>query len=139
VLSKWYQGFVRYHGGDAADALPLLEEAHRLCTDSKIVFLMPIVGTSLGYTKALLGRRADAIADLERATQQARGMRHAYSIAWAACHLSYAYLAAGERDKARAALDEALRTSRAHGYRGVENVAQRLAAQIAPAEGRDPP
>jgi class 3 adenylate cyclase/tetratricopeptide (TPR) repeat protein len=123
VLSKWYQGFVRYHGGDAGGALPLLEEAHRLCAEAKIVFLMPVVGTSLGYAKLMLGRHAEAIADLERAVQQSRQTRLAYAIAWSTCHLGEAYLAAGEKEKARAALEEALRIAREHGYRGVEETA----------------
>ncbi len=135
VLSKWYQGFARYHQGNAAEALPLLEEAHRLCAEASIVFLMPVVGTSLGYVKALLGRHAEGIADLERAAQQSRQTRLAYAIAWSTSYLGHVYLIAGAPEKARAALEDARKIAQTHGYRGVQETAQRLLDEIRQGEG----
>ena len=123
----------------AAEALPLLEEAYRLCVAAKIAFLMPVVGTSLGYAKALLGRDAEAIADLERATLLARQTRLAYAIAWSTCHFYYAYFSAGSCDKARAVLEEALRISIEHEYGGVQLTVDALMPKVTAMLGMDRP
>ena len=117
--NTYYLGAARLRLGDGAGGRPLIEEA--LARDPRLGYGEPHLRLGDYYLER--GQAAEALAHLERFTEL-----HASSVE-GRYKLACAYLAAGRADRARAALDDAVRAYRgAPGFKRREERIWRLRA-----------
>jgi class 3 adenylate cyclase/tetratricopeptide (TPR) repeat protein len=139
ALAYWWTGFLWSHKGDVPKALQHLDHGFEVCRVSQINYLVPILLTSLGYTRVLAGSVTEGTAMLVRALGFVRANKFTYGEAWSSAYLGFAKLLAGDTD---GLLDHArgvLELARARKYRAIEADALRLLAEThrmaaAPAE-----
>jgi tetratricopeptide (TPR) repeat protein len=126
ALAYWYAGFVASHQGDVSKASIDLEHAWGVCNTNQVYSLLPILGTTLGYTYALSGRLADGIKHLERAVGLSCKANFAYAEAWSTTYLGFAKAIAGQYAHVLKDASRALELARKHNFRAVEAAALRL-------------
>jgi len=71
-------GFVLVEKGDFTNAIPLLEEALRLCLERHLDLLHSLVASTLGYAYAITGSLDNGISLMERAVEQRASLRGEY-------------------------------------------------------------
>jgi tetratricopeptide (TPR) repeat protein len=110
--------------GRLAEATSTLEGALPLCRTGDLGVWFPAIASPLGYAYALSGRLADGLPLLEQAVEATaqRGAVHALRIA----HLAEAHLLAGDGEKTRELVSQALEAARARGERAHEAYALRV-------------
>ena len=126
ALAYWYAGFVVSHQGDVSKALIALEHAWGVCNANQVYSLLPILGTTLGYTYALSGRQAEGIKHLERALEFSRKANFVYAEAWSTAYLGLTNAFAGQYAHVLKQANRALELARKHKFRAVEAAGLRL-------------
>jgi len=126
ALAYWYAGFVASHQGDIPKALLALEHGWEVCNANQVYSLLPILGTTLGYSYALSGRQADGIRHLERAVGFSRKANFHYAEAWSTVYLGFANALAGRHENIPTHANRALALARMHKFRAVEASSLRL-------------
>lgn len=126
ALAYWYAGFVASHQGDVCKALIALEHAWGVCNSNQVYSLVPILGTTLGYTYALSSRKADGIKHLEQAVGFSCKANFAYAEAWSTTYRGFANAVAGQYAHTFKDANRALELARNHKFRAVEAAALRL-------------
>lgn len=129
IMANWYRGFAELHAGqDVTGALERLARARGLCDEAGILFLKPVVATSLGYGMMMVGKWEPAIRLLEAAAAGSERTGLRYGVVWAACNLGAAISGSGDRQRGRDVLERALAEARQHAFRAVEVTAVRYLA-----------
>jgi len=133
----WVLGLTQLRLGDLDRAISVLERGFGVVQANALSFLSPILGSHLGYARALAGRIQDGLALLEQASEEARSIGRTRVVAWAQEMLAQVYLACGrEADAAVTALDALDACRRIHA-RGGEARALGVLAELA-ARGKTP-
>ncbi len=122
---------VHLRQGDAARALPGLEESLRLCQRTNIPLILPRVAAHLGCAYARSDRAGDAVPLLEQAMAQAASMDLVADQSLWAGWLSEAYLLGSAVERAAALAGQALDLARRHKERGNEAWALHALGRVA--------
>jgi class 3 adenylate cyclase/tetratricopeptide (TPR) repeat protein len=123
VVGWWRTGSSYIQQGDAAAGLRCCDEAFRL---SPAPFDAAMTRAVRGFGHLKLGDTVTAIAELEEAVAWFDAHKLRYTKAAVAVWLADAYVAAGDRARARAIAAEALETSQTVGARYLEARAERV-------------
>jgi class 3 adenylate cyclase/tetratricopeptide (TPR) repeat protein len=117
-------GLLYLRQGRLAEATSTIEAALPLCRTGNLGVWFPAIASPLGYAYVLSGRLADGLPLLEQAVEATaqRGAVHALRIA----HLAEAHLLAGDGEKTRELVSQALEAARARGERAHEAYALRV-------------
>jgi class 3 adenylate cyclase/tetratricopeptide (TPR) repeat protein len=130
ALAYWWAGFIQSHKGDLPLALQHLEHGFDVCRSSQIVYLIPILSTTLGYTYVLAGRITEGISLLTNAVAFSRGARFTYGEAWSSVYLGFANLLDNRYEGMLDHAEGVLELARKHGYRAIEADALRLLGDV---------
>jgi tetratricopeptide (TPR) repeat protein len=123
-------GVLALRQGDLPRALPLLQQAVRLCQDMAFLTNFPRMAATLGAAYTLAGRLADAVPLLTQVMEQAEAMELVYIQALCGFSLGEAQMLAGRLEKASTEAQRALEFARVHQERGHEAYALRLLGEI---------
>jgi tetratricopeptide (TPR) repeat protein len=136
MSASWPVGRLLLCQGDLHSALPLLEQAMRICQEEAPSFIAPI-GLDLGTAYVLGGRLDDGIRLLAQVQANALDRGGLQVQARISCALGEAQGVAGRLEEAHALAERALALTRAHQERGTQAYALRLLGEIA--ARREPP
>jgi class 3 adenylate cyclase/tetratricopeptide (TPR) repeat protein len=129
-------GMVRVRQGDAAAAIPPLEQGLRICYEFGLTALaFHGIAASAGVAYTLANRVAEAIPLLQKVADQAGAMKLVSDHLIGAIPLAEARLLTGRLDEAERLCRQSLDLARAHKQRGHEVYALRLLGAVA--AGRD--
>src|SRR4029434_5565397 len=103
--------------GDLGRAIAVLERGFAVAQAKAVSFLLPILGSHLGYAQALAGRIQDGLALLAQSSAEARSIGCTTRVAWAQEMLAQVYLAGGREADAAVTARDALDASRRAGER----------------------
>jgi tetratricopeptide (TPR) repeat protein len=131
MIASWGLGLLAFRQGDLPRALPLLEQAVRLCQDGDLPAYFPWMAAALGASYTLDGRAADAVPRLTRAIEQAMAAAMVSHQVLCGLSLGEAQLRADRLEEAHALAGRTLALARAHQERGHEAYALRLLGEIA--------
>jgi class 3 adenylate cyclase/tetratricopeptide (TPR) repeat protein len=122
--------------GEAASAALLLERGRTVALERDVALGLGIIGSALGYARALQGRDPEALALIEEAIAEWAAMGQVTNSARHRWLLAEAHLLGNRPDNARKAVEEALELARRHGERGNEAEALRVLGECAAAGAR---
>jgi len=113
-------GLTHLRQGDLVRAISVLERGLGVARARAVSFLLPNLGSHLGYAQALVGRIQEGLALLEQASDEARSTGRTRIVVWAQEMLAQVYLACGREADAAVTARDALDASRRTRARGGE-------------------
>jgi class 3 adenylate cyclase/tetratricopeptide (TPR) repeat protein len=116
----WVLGLTHLRLGDLGRAISVLERGFAVAQAKAVSFLLPILGSHLGYAQALAGRIRDGLTLLAQSSEEARSIGRTRVVAWAQEMLAQVYLAGGREADAAVTARDALDASRRIHARGGE-------------------
>jgi tetratricopeptide (TPR) repeat protein len=117
--------------GDLARAIAVLEQGVGIAGARSVSFLLPILGSTLGYAQALSGRTQEGLSLLEQAHREVKSTGRTGVVVWVQEMLAQVYLACGREADAAVTAQDSLDTNRRIRRRGGEARILRTLGDIA--------
>jgi tetratricopeptide (TPR) repeat protein len=124
-------GLTHLRRGELVRAISALERGLDVARATALTFLLPLLGSQLGYAQALTGRIQEGLSLLEQALGEAKSTGRTRIVVWAHEMLAQVYLACGRDGDAAMTARAALNASRHIRTRGLEARILKVLADIA--------
>jgi tetratricopeptide (TPR) repeat protein/class 3 adenylate cyclase len=131
MWASYGHGLLSFRQGDLRRALPLLEQAMRICQDADFPAFFSSTAAALGAVYTLAGRITEAMPWLTRALEQATATERVEPQVFCRLFLGETQMVAGHLEEAHALVEHTLALARERQERGHQVYALRLLGEIA--------